>query len=113
MLLYDAHSVFLISGTYHYSESAASQVRILLAYGHGRHIRTRREPEPPGAINFRPPGPPLCAVEATVPGGRITEAVRESVRGEVIYDIEVDVRGETFDLEISPDGTVLDVEESN
>ena len=35
------------------------------------------------------------------------------MRGEVIYDIEVDVRGETFDLEISPDGTVLDVEESN
>jgi len=55
----------------------------------------------------------LDAVEATVPGGRITEAVRESVRGEVIYDIEVDVRGEKFDLEISPDGTVLDVEESN
>lgn len=52
-------------------------------------------------------------MEATVPGGRITEAVRESVRGEVTYDIEVDVRGETFDLEISPDGTVLDVEESN
>ena len=55
----------------------------------------------------------LDAVEATVPGGRITEAVRESVRGEVIYDVEVDVRGEKFDLEIAPDGTVLDVEEGN
>jgi uncharacterized membrane protein YkoI len=55
----------------------------------------------------------LDAVEATVPGGRITEAVRESVRGEVIYDVEVDVRGEKFDLEISSDGTVLDVEEGN
>ena len=55
----------------------------------------------------------LDAVEATVPGGRITETVRESIRGEVIYDVEVDVRGEKFDLEVAADGTVLSVEEGN
>ena len=54
-----------------------------------------------------------AAVEATVPGGRITEVVRESVRGQVIYDVEVDVRGEKFDLEIAANGDVLDVEEGN
>ena len=54
-----------------------------------------------------------AAVEATVPGSRITEAVRELVREQVIYDIEVDVRGRKFDLEIAEDGTVLKVEEGN
>ena len=57
------------------------------------------------------PAAVLAAVEATVPGGRITESVRESVRGGVIYDVEVDVRGEKYDLEIAADGTVLEVEE--
>ncbi|MBT6145093.1 MAG: hypothetical protein HOH74_06670, partial [Gemmatimonadetes bacterium] len=51
------------------------------------------------------PAAVLSAVEDTVPGGRITEAVRESIRGQVIYDVEVDVRGEKFDLEIAADGT--------
>lgn len=55
----------------------------------------------------------LDAVEATVPGGRITKAVRESVRGEVVFDVEVDVRGKKFDLEIDPDGNVLEVDEAN
>lgn len=55
----------------------------------------------------------LAAVERTVPGGRITEAVRESVRGRVVYDVEVDVRGRKFDLEVAADGTVLDVDEGN
>lgn len=55
----------------------------------------------------------LLTIEATVPGGRITEVVRESIRGAVVYDVEVDVRGEKFDLEIAPDGTLLKVEEGN
>lgn len=53
------------------------------------------------------------AVEVTVPGGRITAAVRLSRRGEVLYDLEVDVRGHKFDLEVAADGTVLDVQEGN
>ena len=53
------------------------------------------------------------AVAQTVPGGRITEAVRETVRGAVRYDVEVDVRGRKFDLKVAPDGTVLEVEEGN
>lgn len=53
----------------------------------------------------------LAAVEAAVPGGRITESMREVVRGAVIYDVEVDVRGEKYDLEVAEDGTLLDVEE--
>ena len=55
----------------------------------------------------------LDAVAATVPGGRITEVVRESSDGVVFYDVEVDVRGEKFDLEVAADGTVLDVEEGD
>ncbi len=52
-----------------------------------------------------------AAVEATVPGSRITKAVRELVRDRVIYDVEVDVRGRKFDLEIAEDGIVLKVED--
>jgi uncharacterized membrane protein YkoI len=39
--------------------------------------------------------------------------VRESSDGVVFYDVEVDVRGEKFDLEVAADGTVLDVEEGD
>lgn len=54
-----------------------------------------------------------AAVEATVPGGRITEAARQSIRGQVVYDVEVDVRGEKYDLEVAEDGTVLEVDEGD
>ena len=50
------------------------------------------------------------AVEASVPGGKITEAELEMEDGQQVYEVTVEKDGQEFEVEVSKDGEVLEVE---
>jgi len=53
------------------------------------------------------------AVVQAVPGGTIVEAEMETEDGQNVYDVEVEVGGKEFGVEVTEDGTVLEVEEED
>jgi uncharacterized membrane protein YkoI len=52
----------------------------------------------------------LDAVKARFPGAEITSVGKETVGGDVVYDIEMKVKGRKHEMDIKEDGTVLEVE---
>ena len=59
------------------------------------------------------PAKVLEAANSAVPGGEITEVEKEVEDGEVIYDVEKVVDGVEYEIEVTPDGVVKEVEEED
>ena len=53
------------------------------------------------------------AVNQALPNGTIVAATREKEKGKISYDVEVEVNGKMFEVEVAEDGTVLEVEEDD
>ena len=52
----------------------------------------------------------MDAVKARFPEAKLTKASKEKAGGDVIYDIELTVKGRKHEMDIKEDGTVLEVE---
>ena len=52
----------------------------------------------------------MDAVKARFPGAEFTSITKETVDGQVIYDIELKQKGRKYEMDIKEDGTVLEVE---
>lgn len=55
----------------------------------------------------------VAAVTASLPGGVITEAEIGDENGQTVYEMEVLVDGKEVDVEVSADGTVLEIDEDD
>ena len=57
------------------------------------------------------PQPVLDATKRTFPDAQLQEAEREQEGGQLIYEVEVRVKGEKKELDITPEGKVMKVED--
>jgi uncharacterized membrane protein YkoI len=53
------------------------------------------------------------AVNQALPNSTIVEAEAETEGGQIVYEVEVLVDGQEFEVKVSEDGTVLEVEEED
>ena len=57
------------------------------------------------------PQPAIAAAEGAVEGITLTEAETEEEDGQTVYILEGDAAGKTYEIEVTADGEVLEVEE--
>ena len=55
----------------------------------------------------------IDAVSTALPGGTIGDATEEQEEGATIYEVEVTLDGRTYGVEVTADGTVLEVDEED
>lgn len=55
----------------------------------------------------------IDAVNQAKPGGTIVAAVREKEHGEILYEVEVVVDGQRFEVEVDESGKVLEIENAD
>lgn len=53
----------------------------------------------------------IKAIEARFPGAKIEEAERDTRDGRLIYEVEIEVNGDDKELEITPDGEIIDIDD--
>ena len=73
------------------------------------------EEEPDEDVEVAPgdlPADVLAAFNAAFPDAEISEAAREIDEGQLEYDVNAEVAGHEIDVSLSPDGRILEVEES-
>jgi uncharacterized membrane protein YkoI len=51
-----------------------------------------------------------AAALAAVPGLQLTSAERETEDGELVYCLEGTANGEAIDIDVAPDGTIIEIE---
>jgi len=82
---------------------------LVLGYGLGAQPKAAAEEEEEVPLSSVPEVVKAAAATA-VPGIVLDEAERETEDGLVVYDLEGEAGGKEYELEITADGTVLDVE---
>jgi hypothetical protein len=58
------------------------------------------------------PAAVTSAIEDTMPGFKITEAEIEEEDGQMIYEVEGTMTGETYEIETSAEGKVIEIEKA-
>ena len=51
-----------------------------------------------------------ASLDARFPGAEITSAAKETENGQVVFDIELKLKGRKFESDIQEDGTILEIE---
>ena len=70
--------------------------------------------EPRGAMApSLAPDPVLTAANEAVPGGEVTGVVEEEENGQLVYEVQKLVDGIEYEIEVTADGEVLEIEEGD
>lgn len=59
------------------------------------------------------PDPVLTAANEAVPGGEVTGVVEEEENGQLVYEVQKTVNGVNYEIEVTADGEVLEIEEGD
>jgi uncharacterized membrane protein YkoI len=57
------------------------------------------------------PKPVVEAVKKQFPNGEIAEAETEKDQGQMVYEVEVMVAGEEKEIEVSPEGKIVEIDD--
>ena len=70
--------------------------------------------EPRGAMApSSAPDPVLTAANEAVPGGEVKGVVEEEENGQIVYEVQKLVDGIEYEIEVTADGEVLEIEEGD
>ena len=70
--------------------------------------------EPRGAMApSLAPDPVLIAANEAVPGGEVKGVVEEEENGQLVYEVQKTVNGVNYEIEVTADGEVLEIEEGD
>ena len=57
------------------------------------------------------PKPVVEAVKKQFPNGELVEAEKEKDQGQMVYEVEVMVAGEEKEIEVSPEGKIVEIDD--
>jgi uncharacterized membrane protein YkoI len=57
------------------------------------------------------PNPVVEAVKKQFPNGELVEAETEKDQGQMVYEVEVMVAGEEKEIEVSPEGKIVEIDD--
>ncbi len=70
--------------------------------------------EPRGAMApSLAPDPVLTAANEALPDGEVTGVVEEEENGQLVYEVQKTVNGVNYEIEVTADGEVLEIEEGD
>ncbi len=79
--------------------------------GDGDHAKKDEEEAEIAAKDL--PAAVVAAVRAIYPAGEVEEGEKETEDGRIVYEVEVEAGGKEFRVEVTPEGSILEIEEED